>query len=81
MANRKRTPATNCQVEAYAVSVLNGDIPAGELVKLACERHLKDLKTAPTRGIYFDHDAAAYAIEFFSFLRFWEGEWAGRLRF
>lgn len=66
-----------CPVKNYADKVLSGEILAGELIKLSCERHLKDLKTSPAKGFYFDHKAAAHAIEFFSFLRLWEGEWAG----
>lgn len=72
MARKAKHPVTD-----YAEKVVRGKIPAGELLILACERHLRDLKTGRTRGIYFDEDAADHAIEFFSFLRLWEGEWKG----
>ena len=74
MGRKKRShPVTE-----YAEQVTGSKIPAGELHILACERHLHDLKTGKMRGIYFDNDAADRALEFFSYLRFWEGEWAGR---
>lgn len=72
MARKPKHPVTE-----YAEQVVRGKIPAGELLILACERHLRDLKTGRARGIYLDEDAADHAIEFFSFLRLWEGEWKG----
>lgn len=74
MAARK-TPS--CPVEAYAAAVVDGKIPAGNLIRLACERHLKDLKTAKTRGLFFDPAAAQRAIQFYGFLKHSKGEWAG----
>lgn len=73
MARRK----TLHPVDAYAEAVVSGKIVAGELIRLACERHLRDLKTCKIRGLYFDHDAANHALEFFRFLRHSKGEWAG----
>lgn len=64
-------------VDAYAEAVANGKVVAGELIRLACERHLRDLKAAATRGLYFDYGAADHALEFFRFLRHSKGEWAG----
>ncbi len=64
-------------VTEYAEQVIKGKIPAGELVILACERHLRDLKTAKMRGLYFSEAAADHAIDFFRFLRHSKGEWAG----
>lgn len=61
----------------YAHQVLRGKIPAGELVRLACERHLRDLKAGPSRGLRWDALAAADATDFFGFLRHSKGEWAG----
>jgi len=57
--------------------VLEGKIPASETIKKACQRHLKDLKTAETRGLYFDLKAADHAIDFFRFLKHSKGEWGG----
>lgn len=73
MARRK----TLHPVDAYAEAVVSGKVVAGELIRLACERHLRDLKTCKTRGLYFDYDAADHALEFFRFLRHSKGEWAG----
>lgn len=42
-------------------------------VKLACQRHLDDLRDGHKRGLYFDEAAADYAIEFFGHLRLWKG--------
>lgn len=65
-------------VTAYAEAVAAGHVPVGKLVKLACERHLRDLEHGAERGIWFDEDAASRAIEFCSFLKHSKGEWAGR---
>jgi len=51
-------------------------VVAGELVRAACERHLRDLAAQPTRG-WFDQDAAEHAVKFFRFLSHSKGEWAG----
>lgn len=64
-------------VTVYARDVTGGKIVTGELVRLACERHLRDLKSASTCGLRWDLDAALHAIEFYGFLRHWKGEWAG----
>lgn len=58
-----------CPVESYARAVVDGEIVAGRLVRLACKRHLKDLEDGHERGLSFDHDAANRVIEFFSYLR------------
>ena len=62
-------PKPVCPVEAYARSVVDGKTVAGRLVRLACERHLRDLVEGPKRGLKWDAAAAIAAIEFFSFLR------------
>lgn len=61
----------------YIAAVVGEKIPACELVKLACARHLRDLKTGAMRGLRFDPDAADHAIKFFRYLRHSKGEWAG----
>jgi phage terminase large subunit-like protein len=70
--------ACTCPVEAYARAVVSGDVVAGRLVKLACERHLRDLQAGPARGLRWDGQAAQHAIAFFGFLQHSKGEWAGR---
>lgn len=63
---------------AYAVSVLRGKIVTGRLVRLACERHINDLRHGAERGLRFDVEAANRAITFFRYLRLFEGEFEGQ---
>ncbi|WP_199257579.1 terminase large subunit [Paracoccus binzhouensis] len=72
----RKAPA--CPVTAYAKAVIGDKITAGRLVKLACARHLEDLKTGKTRSLSWDRAAALHAIEFFTHLRHSTGEWAGQ---
>jgi len=60
----------------YMHGVLDGNIPAGRLVRLAVERHQRDLEEGPARGLRFDRAAAQHAIDFFGFLKHSKGEWA-----
>jgi len=48
----------------YARDVLKGTIVVGPLVRLACERHERDLKQATAKGFAFDERAADHAIGF-----------------
>jgi phage terminase large subunit-like protein len=51
----------------------------GRLVRLACERHLRDLADGAARGLRWDRDAAQRAIEFFpAVLRHSKGRLAGQ---
>lgn len=52
-------------VTAYAEEVLAGNIIAGPHVRATCERHLKDLKEGEKRGLLFDEEKAARALNFF----------------
>ncbi|MGV0961872.1 MAG: terminase large subunit [Limnohabitans sp.] len=63
---------------AYAEAVLSGEVLACKWVRLAVERHMRDLETGHERGIYFDENAAWHIIDFFQFTRHLKGEWAGR---
>lgn len=65
-------------VTRYAEDVVEGRIVTGRLVRLACERHLRDLDTGWRRGLKWDPDAAQHVIDFFSFLKHYKGEWAGQ---
>jgi phage terminase large subunit-like protein len=65
-------------VAQYAANVVAGRIVAGPLVRLACARHLADLRDGKKRGLRFDADAADHALRFFSFLHLAEGEFADR---
>lgn len=62
----------------YARGVINGEIVACKWVRLAVERHLRDLVHGPERGLWFDADAGQHVIDFFGFLKHSKGEWAGR---
>lgn len=60
---------------AYAQSVISGEVPACKWVRLACERHMRDLKSGLWR---WDVAAAEKAIGFLRLLRHYKGEYAGR---
>lgn len=66
-----------CPVSKYAQDVVSGKITAGKYVKMACQRHLRDLEDGHKRGIYFDREAAEKAIYFIEQLRHTKGEWGG----
>ena len=66
-------------ITAYTHGVVSGEILACRFVKLACQRHLDDLENGHGRGLYFDEDAADYALLFFSHLKLWKGaEYRGK---
>lgn len=64
--------------EQYCADVLAGRVVAGRWVRLAAERHVRDLAEGHGRGLRFDSTAAKVAISFFSLLRHSKGEWAGQ---
>jgi phage terminase large subunit-like protein len=64
--------------EQYVENVLSGKQLSCRWLRLACERHRRDLEAGPKRGLWFDAQAAKVAIAFFSVLRHWKGEWAGK---
>jgi phage terminase large subunit-like protein len=49
----------------WAQDAVDGRFVAGELVRHAAERHLRDLKDGPKRGLHFDPARAAHALGFF----------------
>jgi len=65
-------------VSAYALGVLEGEIIAGDLVRMACERHLLDLETCEERGLYFDCEAATMICNFGQMLQHTQGPLAGQ---
>ncbi len=67
------------RLDEYIEAVLSGGIPACRWVRLACERHRRDLHTGAERGLRWDEAAARHAIGFFQFLHHSKGEWAGRI--
>jgi phage terminase large subunit-like protein len=75
-------PRPTDAVGAYAWDVLNGKVVTGTLVRLACERHFRDLAEASEKGYVWRPDIAEYAIRFANFCRHSKGEWSGqRVRF
>jgi phage terminase large subunit-like protein len=73
MAKKRRDGTTR-----YAEEVVAGRSIAGRLVRLACERHLRDLTHGNRRGLVFDVDAAERVFGFFQTLRLTEGEYDGK---
>ena len=63
----------------YAKEVLAGNIPSCKLVKLACQRHMDDLKKSKTKAFpyKFDVKEAERTMEFFKLLKHSKGEYAG----
>jgi len=71
---KKKTKKPLHPVTQYATDVVKGRILANKWVRLACQRHLDDLKTGKKRGLYFDELAADHIIDFFpECLSFYEG--------
>jgi phage terminase large subunit-like protein len=66
-------------VSCYAHDICSGKIVACRYVRLACERHFRDLETGGKRGLIFSPEWALYAIRFFAhYLRHSKGEWANQ---
>ena len=63
------------KVTQYATAVVNGEVRCGQLHKLACQRHLDDLKKQRTRDFpyYWDVAAAMRAIHYAETLTIAEG--------
>ena len=68
-------------LDAYARSVVSGEIPAGKYHRLACVRHLRDRAREGTPGFpyRFDLERAERLFRFAEKLRHYKGEWAGKL--
>lgn len=73
------TPLTTSILE-YAESVTSGEKLAGEWVRLACERHLKDLERSASDDFpyEFDEQKAHRAIKFIQNLPHTKGKWASK---
>jgi phage terminase large subunit-like protein len=66
-------------VTAWAQDVARGRIVSGPFVRAAADRHLKDLKDGPGRGLVWDLEAAQRAIGFFpKVLRLNGGQFEGK---
>lgn len=55
-----------------------GEEVACRLVRLACERHLRDLEQGAARGLRWKPESAVYACTFFRYLRHSKGEFGGQ---
>ena len=55
---------------SYPIKVLNGDIVAGKLVKLACKRYLSFFSR---KDLFFDEDKADKPVRFIAKLKHWQG--------
>lgn len=76
-ASKPRKPKLSV-AEQYIEDVCAGRIVVSKYVKLACERHQRDLQHGHERGLVFDREAAQHFIDFFpAFLRHTEGEYDG----
>ena len=66
-------------LDAYARSVVSGQVPAGKYHRLACERHLRDRTREGTPGFpyRFDQAKADRLVRFAEKLKHYKGEWAG----
>lgn len=52
------------RLHEYARAVIVGEMVTGPLVRLACDRHVRDLDAAARKGFRFDDEAANHAIGF-----------------
>lgn len=76
---KKEIVATKKIVHDYIDGVISGEIISCRWVRLACQRHLNDLRDGPARGLIFREDKAYHAVKFFSFLKLWKGrEYKGK---
>ncbi len=68
------------QLHEYVDDVLSGAIPACKWVKLACERHLKNLKQSENEDwpYRFDPRKVETVCRFASLMRHVKGKWAGQ---
>lgn len=66
---------SNDRVTNYARQVVEGKVLSGQLHRLACQRHLDDLKKQNTKGFpyYWDVDAANRVLEYAETLTIAEG--------
>ncbi len=81
-AMRNRGTGTNAaprrKKPQYARDVVAGRIVAGKPVRLACARHLRDLKEGKERGLKWDPARAEHVFGFFRALRLADGDHSGQ---
>lgn len=74
----KKTELYKQKALSYVDRVLSGERVAGELEILAVKRYLDDVENATEKGFYFDEKAAKLVFAFFTLLKHFKGEWAGK---
>lgn len=79
MAAKKTYPLVKA-AEAYARQVISGKIPACKWVKLACQRHLDEVKLSKAADFpyYFDPAKAERVAKFLQLLPHTKGKWASK---
>lgn len=79
MAAKKTYPLVKA-AEAYARQVISGKIPACKWIKLACQRHLDDLKRSKSADFpyVFDPAKAERVAKFLQLLPHTKGKWASK---
>ncbi len=74
---KKKSPT---RAERYIEGVLSGKIVTSKFVRLACERHKRDLAEGHLRNLKFDPAKGQHVISFVEqFCHHSQGEWAGNL--
>jgi phage terminase large subunit-like protein len=77
---RKSKTIASHPAEIYAQqaadSLVSRELVCSKWVRLAAQRHLRDLEKAHLRGLWFDTEAAQDVLDFFSLLRHSKGEFA-----
>ena len=68
--------------DQYAADVISGKIPACNFIRLACERHVRDMHRAAvgdlTFPFYYDRVAGQHVVDFCQLLEPSKGEWANK---
>ncbi len=64
-------------MDEYIHDVHSGALLSNKYARYAVERHLRDLKNGSKRGLFFNREAAEFAINFILLLRHTTGEWKG----
>lgn len=77
MAKKAKSSRNLCETTAYAEAVVAGEIVACNYVRLACERHLRDLKRTDGK-VWFDRAAAERFFKFCTYLKHYKGDYRGK---
>lgn len=67
-------------MDEYIKAVTEGRVVVGELVRLAIERHIRDIERSKDKDFpyYFDKDEAQRVIQFAGMCRQWKSGWVGK---